>query len=179
MNITLPFIGGSADGEECFGYIFGAQAPSENTEYVPSGLTTVNIIGNISGVSVGAFFGCENLRSVTFPDSVTVIGESAFNNCTALESVALPQNLSSIESQAFFNCVALDGVKIPKAVGHIGEFAFYNCTFERAEFENVTGWCVYSNGENKGAISESMLEDLATAAQLLTRYYYNFTFKRT
>ena len=125
------------------------------------------------------FADCTNLKKVSFGENLSSLGSTCFAGCTALESVALPQNLSSIESQAFFNCVALDGVKIPKAVGHIGEFAFYNCTFERAEFENVTGWCVYSNGENKGAISESMLEDLATAAQLLTRYYYNFTFKRT
>ncbi len=47
------------------------------------------------------FLGCENLTSVTIPDSVTIIGEYAFNSCTSLASITIGNSVTSIGEYAF------------------------------------------------------------------------------
>ena len=40
-----------------------------------------------TSISLGAFYGCTNLISVTIPDSVTSIGSVAFYGCTELANI--------------------------------------------------------------------------------------------
>ena len=51
-----------------------------------------------------AFFGCDNLTSVTLSDGLTSIGDSAFIYCDSLTSVTLPDSLTSIGVGAFEDC---------------------------------------------------------------------------
>jgi len=110
----------------------------------------VKIIGNY------AFQDCQDLTSVTIPNSVTVIGEKAFHGCSGLTSVTLNSNtilsetytsssnlssifgsqvnkyiignsVTSIGSYAFSNCSALVSVTIGNSVTSIGSYAFYGC----------------------------------------------------
>lgn len=46
-------------------------------------------------VEEGAFYGCEHLKSVQFPDSLETIRPDAFFN-TGLESVELPASLRTV-----------------------------------------------------------------------------------
>ena len=71
---------------------------------IPDGITT---IGN------NAFWGCENLASVTIPDSVTSIGDAAFANCSNLTSVTIPDSVATIGISAFGGCSNLTSVTIP------------------------------------------------------------------
>ena len=113
----------------------------KNTEFIiPYG--TVNIGSN-------AFYGCENMRSVTIPDSVisigdcalacswltsitipdsvTSIGNSVFSSCSWLTSVTIPDSIISISDRTFASCWYLTSVTIPDSVTSIGNSAFSGC----------------------------------------------------
>ena len=75
----------------------------------------------------GAFSGCENLRSVTLPDSVISIGLFAFVMCNHLSGITLPDSVTSIDSYAFSWCENLSSITIPDSVASIGADVFYGC----------------------------------------------------
>lgn len=48
-----------------------------------------------------AFYGCENVTSVTLPDTVTQIGKLAFYGCKALRTLTVPDSVLTVENYAF------------------------------------------------------------------------------
>ena len=130
--VTLPFIGAELNRTESahFGYIFGANSYSNNSQYVPSDLKTV-VISNNSGVtSIGdyAFNDCSGLTSITIPNNVTSIGIGAFYNCSGLTSITIPDSVTSIGDRAFYGCSGLTSVTIGNSVTSIGNYAFSGCS---------------------------------------------------
>lgn len=85
----------------------------------------MNLSANV--VPSHAFYGCENLTSVTLSSNVTVIEEGAFGECTSLTSISLP-NITTILNGAFANCTSLSTISLPSSLVRIGEYAFANCT---------------------------------------------------
>ena len=59
-----------------------------------------------------AFASCDNLKTVTIPDSVTSIENGAFNNCDSLTSIVIPSSVTSISSGAFNFSDALESIKV-------------------------------------------------------------------
>ena len=57
------------------------------------------------GICGGAFRQCNNLSSVTLPNSLTSIGAQAFSGCSSLTSVTVPKNVNKIGSWAFSECI--------------------------------------------------------------------------
>lgn len=51
-----------------------------------------------------AFVGCERIKEIHIPESVTIIGQNAFEDCVNLEKVYLPDNLERIDETIFNNC---------------------------------------------------------------------------
>ena len=106
----------------------------------------------IDGTSIpsSAFSGCENLTSITIPDSVTSIGEDAFRGCSSLTSVTIPNSVTSIGDYAFSGVTAEivwgdapqitsiddcafsgykgESITIPDSVTSIGSSAFSGCS---------------------------------------------------
>ena len=95
--------------------------PAEKSgDYVIS--DTVTTIGDY------AFYGCDNLTSITIPDSVTSIGGDAFGNCSGLTSITIPDGVTTIGYGTFSDCSGLTSVTIPDSVTSIGDDAFMHCS---------------------------------------------------
>ena len=74
-----------------------------------------------------AFYRCIALESVSFPDGLQTIGAGAFEDCLALESVSFPDGLQAIGGSAFNSCIALQSVSFPDGLQTIGGSAFGGC----------------------------------------------------
>ena len=83
------------------------------TEYAVSGIGTATetkiVIPEeyhglpVTMIQTGAFFGCDELISVTIPDSITEIGQMAFENCTGLMEIVIGDHITNIMPVAFHN----------------------------------------------------------------------------
>ncbi len=112
----------------------------EDTRFVEivscvSTATNVNILPEMDGYTVssiadGAFAGCSELQSVTFPmdRDLTTIGAYAFAECSSLKSVKLPNTVKEIPTGMFAYCSALEEVTFGNSVTYIGDEAFRECT---------------------------------------------------
>ena len=78
-------------------------------------VVSANIPSEINGlivvsISDYAFSTCNNLASVTIPDSVNYIGAEAFANCSSLTNITIPNNVIAIGRGAFWNCGGLTNI---------------------------------------------------------------------
>lgn len=89
------------------------KAPKELKEYVIKEGTKI--------ICVGAFWHCENLRNIKFPNTIQYIGHCAFGYCMCLSSIKLPESVLSIGAMAFSNCYIKE-INIPRLVRSI----YYN-----------------------------------------------------
>ena len=99
--------------------IEGAYAEDES-------ITSVIIPAGVTDIGEVAFYGCRNLREVTFPAGIKYIREEAFGD-TAVREVILPAGLILIEEKAFFSCESLKKLEIPDRRTAVGSDAFGCC----------------------------------------------------
>ncbi|EKT4527471.1 leucine-rich repeat domain-containing protein, partial [Flavobacterium psychrophilum] len=78
----------------------------------------------VTAIGESAFVHCNNLTSVTIPNSVTTIGDYVFGDCFGLTSVTIPNSVITINRGAFAGCSGLTSVTIPNSVTTIRENAF-------------------------------------------------------
>ena len=83
---------------------------------------------SVTGIGEYAFEYCENITSVTIPDSVTYIGYFAFELCENLTSITIPNSVTNIGRYAFGYCKSLKNITIPGSVTSIDSWAFIGCT---------------------------------------------------
>ena len=81
----------------------------------------------ITGIYASAFENCDDLTSVTIPNSVTSIGDNAFSSCSGLTSITIPNSVTSIGGAAFSSCSGLTSVTIPNSVTSIASSMFSRC----------------------------------------------------
>ncbi len=91
-------------------------------------LESITIPDSVTSIDYSAFRGCSNLTRITIPDSVTYIGDSAFYGCRSLTSIMIPDSVRTIGGCAFQDCTSLKSIKIPNSVTSISSCAFYGCT---------------------------------------------------
>ena len=90
---------------------------------------------SVIGISNRAFEGCDTIKSITFPASVTEIGTFAFYNCTALSQVALPDGIAKIGEYAFRECTSLTDVYY---VGTVADFEKIDIANGNSALTNAT-----------------------------------------
>ncbi|WP_411377238.1 leucine-rich repeat domain-containing protein [Flavobacterium psychrophilum] len=91
-------------------------------------LTSVTIPNSATSIGRYAFVGCSGLISVTIPNSVTTIGDEAFADCSGLTSVTIPNSATTIGKDSFVGCSGLTSVTIPNSVTTIGDGSFAECS---------------------------------------------------
>ena len=107
---------------------------------IPTGVTAINdsvfyesqiesiSLGNITSIGNYSFFNCENLTSITIPNTVISIGDNAFMSCSSLTSITLGNSVETIGELSFYSCTALSSIIIPSSVTDFGSGAFYSCS---------------------------------------------------
>ena len=71
---------------------------------------------------------CNQIQSVTIPESVTSIGKSAFEHCSKLDSLTINGVATSmIGAYAFNGCTSLTSLSLVGSFQTIGDYAFVNC----------------------------------------------------
>ena len=96
-------------------------------------LTSVTIPNSVITIGWSAFLGCESLVSVDIGDNVEVIDMCAFAACRSLISICIPDNVKTIKDRAFTECASLKSLTIGKSVTQIG-----NLSFSQNSLETIT-----------------------------------------
>ncbi len=112
----------------------------------------------VTSIGEYAFYNCQELFSISIPNSVINIGKYAFSDCYSLASIHIPNSVTSIGECAFFECSSLSSVTIPKSVTTIGRVAFLNCHLTSISVEN--GNTSYDSRNNCNAIIETATNTL-------------------
>lgn len=110
-----------------------------------SSITTLNIAEGVTSIGSCAFWGCNNLTSVTTPSSLKSIGFAAFADCTGIQQINIPSG--TIGESAFIRCSSLRRATIGSGVKAMGISAFENCNALEAVYINdVAAWCAIDFG---------------------------------
>lgn len=86
-------------------------------------LTTVTLPNTIEKIAEDAFYQ-SSISAISIPNSVRTIGSSAFGGCANLASANLPSDLITINYGLFLGCSKLTSINIPEHVKTIGGSAF-------------------------------------------------------
>ena len=108
------------------GITYSVTSIGESAFYYCENLTSVSIPNTVTSIQSDAFRYCVSLTSITIPSSVNYIGGGAFSFCSKLASVKIPEGLTSILRETFHECSSLTSVTIPKSVTNIGYGAFWS-----------------------------------------------------
>ncbi len=85
-----------------------------------------------------AYYGAQNLESLSLPEGVEEIGEFAFAR-SSLQGIVIPEGVRSIGYGAFYHCDRLTQVQLPATVTHIAPKAFDHTGWVEQFYEQGTG----------------------------------------
>ena len=95
-----------------------------------SGLVCLEIGSGLTETSDNMCQSCENLTSVTLPETLASVGSGSFIECNSLSQITLPSGLKEISDLAFSNC-ALTELTLPEGLETIGTRALGGTALKR------------------------------------------------
>lgn len=90
-------------------------------------IETIIFPDSLIEIEKGAFYDCNGIETIVIPNSVKVIGEDAFGHCDSITNLQIGENVQTIGRGAFSSCESIEYVDIPNSVSIINEYAFSNC----------------------------------------------------
>jgi len=173
QSITLPFIGGSRETSESFGYVFN------NNSDTPASLTHATITGgNLHSYS---FSGCQYLEFISLPANDTSIPAYSFRCCNNLTTliftdtaeemddmedgyVILPERINSVGYESFYGCHNLKFIQLPDSLTSIEGYAFESCTsMERVEIPESVNSIAWTAFRGCTSVTEYVVDEDNTA----------------
>ncbi len=121
-NVLYPICGGFLRLNQFTGTLIDSSNLSGDL-VIPSTIEGIQV----TAIADRAFYGCENLTSVTVAPTVRTIGDQAFYGCSAMNSVTVPASVQTIGDQAFTSCVSLKTVNLEEGLTYLGKNAFRYC----------------------------------------------------
>ena len=94
---------------------------------IPASVTYNGKTYTVTNIGDDAFSGCNNLTSITIPNSLTDIGRASFYGCSNLTSVTIGNGVTIINEWAFSGCTNLTSITLPNSLTDIGRASFANC----------------------------------------------------
>ena len=88
----------------------------------------VDFNDEIISIGGGAFAGCDCLRSIEIPNTVTEVEGMAFSCCTALEYASYPKSVTNCAGSTFEYCTNLKEIKLEEGVKAIPVDFARGCT---------------------------------------------------
>ncbi len=93
-------------------------------------LTSVTVPNTITSYpstssQFGTFVNCDKLETVTFEDGLTVIGPGMFQQSNKIKKLEIPDSVTTIGQAAFANCDGLEEVKLPAGLTKIPNNLFF------------------------------------------------------
>ena len=103
--------------------------------------TSLTILSTVTEIGPEALFECENIDTITLPDSLKTINRSAFSGCSSIVNLSIPAAVAEISETAFKGCSALTRVTFsgnaPTAAADIYEGADNVTTYAKS---SSVGW---------------------------------------
>ena len=132
MSKTAPVVGASEQVTED-GLHYTVLARTIHITGCDEGITDVVIPDTIDDypvtyIDAEAFYGRQDITSITFPDSLVGIAASAFVGCTGLTDLVIPEGVKMINTNAFTMCSNLKNISLPSTLTIIGSEVFAYCT---------------------------------------------------
>ena len=135
-GIEVTFAGSQITSTSYSGYPVAVDLGSNITTIGPNAFKDISL-GTVTFAdyetsllqSIGAHaFENTKLRSIVFPNSLTIVGEYAFANCADLTGIDIKEgsNIRTIGSHCFYKSGAFWDIDIPNTVMNLGEYCFYN-----------------------------------------------------
>ena len=79
---------------------------------------------NVVGIAEDAFYGCDDVTSITLPEGLTTIEDSAFENMSGLTEILIPESVKHIGRSVFGTCENLQRAVLPSQLQSIPEDMF-------------------------------------------------------
>ncbi len=113
---------------------------------IPSVILVDSIEYKVVEIGEETFSGCENLESVTIPNTIKSIGSNAFSGCSKLSSITMGNSVVSIGNNAFDGCSELSSITISESVTRVGSGVFSGC--DKLDYNVFDNGCYVGNDEN-------------------------------
>lgn len=94
---------------------------------IPSQITYEGTPYTVTTIGTIAFYNCQELQSVSIPNSVTLIADNAFE-VSGIKSIDIPESVTTIGQRAFRACKDLERISLPQIIESIGNEAFSECS---------------------------------------------------